>query len=487
MSQPDSYSLVEEGVDEQLVAPPKWRKTIAGLAVGLVSLAFLGIMMVVFSGPSPASSLGSFNLENVAVHQSVPSEEILRSLFDQFIEQYDKQYASADEKDMRFSIFKENVHYSRSRNLGSSPLDYTVGVNKFADMTHAEFRHTLTPLEQEEEQMTLGAAANGATREKFVPDFDQSIPSSVDWREANGVTTVIQQDRCGSCWTFASAGAIEGIRAVKTGELIMLSKQELVDCATEGDGCKGGLPSIAFKYVGEQGIASEKSYPYTSIGPEWDSETGKTRGECKRSSAARVSGKLTKFMDVEKGCEKCLTYAIARQPLAVAVNADCRDFQLYKTGVFNDPDCNPDGLNHAVMAVGYGTEDSKPYYLVKNSWGPGWGDKGFIKVKRTSAVKDSKGMAGIASMASFPVIEASIELRTCGGKDSGSACALNTNTGAGCDSGVTCAKVDSGSGLYKKVTECVNKAHSGCAKLGDKGIDLTPSYSCRKAFVKCHA
>ena len=111
-------------------------------------------------------------------------------------------------------------------------------------------------------------------------------------------------------------------------------------------------------------------------------------------------------MDVPPGNERALLSAIAMQPISVAIEGSSFTFQFYKSGVINDDSCGRNGgIDHGVLAVGYGTDlDTQlPYFLVKNSWGPTWGDEGFVKIGRKT--KNEFGICSILKMASFPIVE----------------------------------------------------------------------------------
>ena len=146
----------------------------------------------------------------------------------------------------------------------------------------------------------------------------------------------------------------------------------------------------AFQYIEDNGgIDTEESYPYE----------GRDDGPCRydpSKSAAAVKG----FVDVSRGDEEKLQIASATVgPIAVAIDASHSSFHFYKSGVYEEPDCSPDYLSHAVLIVGYGSVEGKDYWIVKNSWGEDWGDKGFIYMRRNKG-----NMCGVASRPSYPLV-----------------------------------------------------------------------------------
>uniref|UniRef100_A0A1I7VBE2 Cathepsin L-like n=1 Tax=Loa loa TaxID=7209 RepID=A0A1I7VBE2_LOALO len=214
------------------------------------------------------------------------------------------------------------------------------------------------------------------------------LPYSVDWRENGVVTPVRNQGQCGSCYAFSAAGALEAFYKMRTGKLLNLSPQNIVDCTQEfgNFGCDGGYMVPAFYYATKVGIASEWTYPYVGI-----------EQRCKsRTNIAIV--KDNGFSEIEPGDELALKHAVAEQgPVVVAISASKRSFRFYKNGVYYDP--NWGEIDHAVLVVGYGTHQTYgDYWIVKNSWGTGWGDNGYFYMARNRG-----NMCGISSVASFPV------------------------------------------------------------------------------------
>jgi len=256
-----------------------------------------------------------------------------------------------------------------------------MAVNKFADLMPSEFK----------ERMTGGFRAKEAKATHVsTPKVNVSaLPASVDWVAAGAVTPIKNQGQCGSCWAFSTTGSTEGITFIKTGKLVSLSEQQLVDCSgAEGNqGCNGGLMDYGFQYIiDNKGIGSEASYPYTGAD-----------GTCKTVPSVAT---LTGFQDIPANNDAAFQAAVAQQPVSVAIEADQSCFQFYSSGVLNCSTCGTQ-LDHGVLAVGYGTSGGSDYYKVKNSWGADWGMSGYVLMLR-GASAGASGECGILMSASYP-------------------------------------------------------------------------------------
>ncbi|KAM3684945.1 hypothetical protein ACJW31_11G081500 [Castanea mollissima] len=301
---------------------------------------------------------------------------------EQWMAQHGRNYVDDVDKISRFQIFKDNVKYiDKVNNEGNRT--YKLSVNEFADLTNEEFIATRTGYKISDQPTSR--------KTTFRYGNLTEIPTTIDWRERGAVTPIKNQGTCASCWAFSAVAATEGITQIRTGKLISLSEQQLVDCAVDGNhGCNTGWMDYAFAYIIQnQGLDTEENYPYLNMD-----------GICDQEKASAKAASISAFDDVPSNNEGALLQAVAIQPVSVALEGFGPDFRFYSSGIFTGQ-CGAD-LNHAVTIIGYGTsDDGTNYWLLKNSWGVNWGENGYMRILRYSGAPE--GLCGLAQKASFPV------------------------------------------------------------------------------------
>ncbi|VFQ75938.1 unnamed protein product [Cuscuta campestris] len=319
-----------------------------------------------------------------AAEDAAAENRLMAERFEEWIAEYGRVYSTQNEKSKRFSAFRDNAMFVDSFNRAGDHQNYTLGTNKFADLTYDEFRSSY-----------LGYAAaapvpDDGTTTTTAPFLYENVtaPAAVDWVKKGAVTPAKNQASCGSCWAFSSVAAVEGITKISTGKLISLSEQQLVDCDAKNHGCNGGLMTAAFHYIAtNKGITTDANYPYTKV-----------KGTCQQNKAAAAAAKIGGFQRVPRNDEAALAQAVSQQPVSVCVDAS-KNMQLYKGGIFTSG-CTTK-INHGVTAVGYGVDaDGRKFWLIKNSWGKDWGENGYVRLLRDSGVR--QGLCGVTTQSSFP-------------------------------------------------------------------------------------
>jgi len=309
------------------------------------------------------------------------SEAVYQREFTDFVRKYNKVYP-ADEFFARYAIFKAKYNAVLAHNADTQ-RSWSVAINDFSDRTESELRPLRTGVKVTPEQL---AAFDAKAEEdaKTAPHTKLTVfASSFDWRAKNAVTEVKNQMQCGSCWSFSTTGALEGAHAIKTGKLVSLSEQELLDCS--GHACSGGWPSDAMQWIHDNGgLTTEAAYPYTAVqGPS-----------CNKNGKPEAAT-LSSVVHVKRQNMDALIAAINVGPVSIALDAS--GFDSYSGGIYSSPTCGQN-LDHAVLIVGYGTENGVDYYIIKNSWGPNWGEKGYIRIKRGG------DECGLANTPTYPVV-----------------------------------------------------------------------------------
>jgi cathepsin L len=214
----------------------------------------------------------------------------------------------------------------------------------------------------------------------------EDLPDTVDWVAQGKVTATKNQKSCGSCWAFSVTETMESMYAIQNNATPpILAPQQLVDCMPNPDecggtgGCEGATQQLGFNYTVGAGLTLEASYPYTA-----------RDGTCKTTTPAVKNGGM---VSLKTNDYTDLATAVATVgPIAISVAAGGFGWQIYGGGVYNKGDDFE--MDHAVQLTGYGIDDKfdhKMYWSVRNSWGPSWGEGGYIRLERFGEGKEPCG------------------------------------------------------------------------------------------------
>jgi len=274
--------------------------------------------------------------------------------FQEFKTTYNRKYNSMEEEMKRYQNFRVNMQEAQRLAL-LNPLA-TFGITKFSDWSEEEIDQMLN--------------AKVPDTSKYVVE-GPGIPTAnpIDWRNTPGViASVKDQGQCGTCWSFAAIGAVEGAWGV-SGHVkvppVSLSEQELIDCSSSvGD---AGPYAIGF-IIQNGGINSYEAYPYS----------GNCGGPC---NSTLKSVKVATVKNVKclpnGGPESDILNWLQKAPMAISLAGST--LVTYKSGIMTA--CSDRDLNHSVTLVGYGTQSGTDYWILKNSWGQNWGESGYFKLK----------------------------------------------------------------------------------------------------------
>lgn len=305
------------------------------------------------------------------------SEEIAREIYAEF------QSVYAEKSESRFEVFRKTLEEVIAHNMKKS--SWVQGLNDYSDLTFEEFK-----------KMRLMAPQNcSATKNLRVTESwkNKQIPASYDWHKHGVVTPVKNQGNCGSCWTFSTVGALEAHwNILGLGKNVTFSEQQLVDCAGDYDnhGCNGGLPSQAFEYIKNAGgIERDSTYIYTAKDGACTFKPAQTAGYVKYGS----------YNITQNDEDELKERLYAAGPISICYEV-VADFKNYAGGVYTSNACGTTTMdvNHAVLATGYGNENGKDFWEIKNSWGATWGVNGYFKMER------GVNMCAVAQCNSYPLV-----------------------------------------------------------------------------------
>jgi len=296
----------------------------------------------------------------------------MSSMFKDFMRAHNKQYTSADEEAQRFGYFKENMR--KAALLQALEPMATFGVNIFSDLSDAEFKSRHNAEKYYDRRVKEAKPITPLSDAEISKITSQNGNSSnVDWRQKGAVVGVKDQGNCGSCWAFSTVGGIEGQWFLAGHNLTSLSEQEFVSCDDyfPDNGCQGGLMDNAFTWVVKENggrVTTEAAYPYVS-------GTGNV-------PKCAISGKpagavITGHQDLPNNEAQMAAWLVKNGPISIAAYAET--WKSYTGGILSN--CPSQPVDHGVVIVGLGTSGSDQYWIIKNSWGPSWGEQGYIRLK----------------------------------------------------------------------------------------------------------
>lgn len=318
-----------------------------------------------------------------------------------------------------FQAFVNNMRQVRSVNLDPT-LPWWASGNVYSALTPQQFakgylgsKAPTLPVE------SPGAAARKLLRQNGpkpsptpapspipAPSPTPSSPSSpssynssntVNWVSRGFVTPIRNQGGCGSCWAFSSVAAIESMYLMSgrgNVSTLDLSEQQVVSCVTSSYGCSGGYLNQGLDYFKSSPVDKDPLWPYTA-----------TNGTCNTASiATAASGNALQTSSTSSyvspnNDETVLMNAVLQSPVAFLMMVD-NSFQSYAGGIYKSTTCTT-AVNHAMLIVGwqYDATSGTYYWLIKNSWGTGWGEAGYI---RMAAIGSGPGLCGMYQYAYKP-------------------------------------------------------------------------------------
>lgn len=284
-----------------------------------------------------------------------------------------KQYKSPSEQVYRLIVFCNARDIVIRHNSDPAQL-YTKGINHFSDITNEEYAARHSRL-QKDSPAKLEAKPH--------PELHNlgriTVPDSVDWSKTPVINRVYDKKDCSACYAFASIQAVEATLYLENRITEVLSVENIVDCTSEvpytNSGCEGGCVFMSLRYIKEQGVATNESYPYTA---------GESGSPSYCQSKINRPYTISNYYPIPTGRSDLLKNLVASKPVAVSIyNFDIKD---YHGGIYNGDDCKASLGSGFMLLVGYGVDrietGSQKYWILKNHVGTNWGMKGFMKLSR---------------------------------------------------------------------------------------------------------
>ncbi|KAL7616833.1 hypothetical protein Lser_V15G01091 [Lactuca serriola] len=312
--------------------------------------------------------------------KEIETVESRSALFERWRSHHNLESISVEAKRKQYNNFLATLETVQASNKAKK--SYKLGLNKFSGMSKEEFRSQYTGLKLPLFRQT--------DPEPFMYRNFTDIPPKIDWKANGALGRVRNQQGCGSCAQFAASEALDGLNFIKTKNLVEVSPKELLDCGNVG-GCSGSFFTACYDYVAKNGgITTDKNYPYKPV-----------QEPCNHQKEKDIVVEVHGYENIPApGTEENLLKIISNQPASCGMYWN-DEIASYKEGVY-EGSCGPIPI-HAVAVVGFDeTPDGQKYWLIKNSWGPDWGDKGYMKLIRG---KGGEGHCGIAHWCAYPTFD----------------------------------------------------------------------------------